>query len=205
MPGLALILLRRRIRRCGFKVAQFNYPSVRRDVQTNAANLRRFIESCAADTIHLVGHSLGGLVIRQMLHDAPNLANRLGRIVMLGTPHNGSEVARRLAAIPLLRELMGRGYACGLDGLLPPWSGEHEAGVIAGDRPFGFGRLLGRLSGANDGTVTVAETRLTDVSEHIILPVTHMGMQFSGPVAGQVCAFLKTGHFAGGGDRQVQY
>lgn len=197
MPGLALSLLRRRIKRCGFPTLQFSYPSVRRDVQTNAANLDRFIRFCDADIVHLVAHSLGGLVIRQLLHDAPEPSNRIGRIVMLGTPHNGSEVARRLAALPLLRGLMGRSYACGLDGLLPPWPGGHEAGVIAGNQAFGFGMLLGRLTGENDGTVTVAETRLPG-SEHIVLSVTHTGMQFSRAVAEQVCAFLKTGHFTTG-------
>jgi pimeloyl-ACP methyl ester carboxylesterase len=172
-------------------------------VQTNAANLGRFIEASDADVIHIVAHSLGGLLVRQLLHDAPEVSERIGRIVMLGAPHNGSEVAHRLAMIPLLHKLMGRSYACGLDGLLPPWADGPETGVIAGNRPFGFGMLLGRLSGANDGTVTVAETRLSGANRHIVLPVTHMGMQFSRLVAGQVCTFLKNGHFAATEDRPV--
>lgn len=195
MPAFALSLLCRRIRGCGFQVKPFSYPSVRCDVQSNAASLAQAVESCDAPLIHLLAHSLGGLVIRQMLLAAPCLADRVGRIVMLGTPNNGSEIARRLAAIPLLCNLLGKSYVHGLDGLLPPWPDGHEVGVVAGNRAFGFGRLLGRLSGQNDGTVTVAETRVPDC-EHIVLPVTHTGMQFSAAVAEQTCTFLKTGHFA---------
>jgi len=96
MPGFALSLLSYRLKRCGFEVMLFSYSSTHRDVTTNAANLTRFIETCNANLIPLVGHSLGGLVIRQMLHDTPELSSRIGRIVTMGTPHNGSEVARRL-------------------------------------------------------------------------------------------------------------
>jgi len=140
-----------------------------------------------------------------MLHDAPELSDRIGRIIMLGTPHNGSGVAHRLAAIPLLRRLMGRSYACGLDGLMPPFPDGHQVGVIAGNRAFGFGMLLGRLAGDNDGTVTIEETKLPVTVAHIVLPVTHTGMQFSGLVADQVCAFLKTGHFVADAADHGQY
>lgn len=189
-------LLRYRLRHCGYEVLQFSYPSVRRDVNTNAANLGRFIESCDADVVHLVAHSLGGLVVRQMLHDVPEQAARIGRIVTLGTPHNGSELARRLSSLLLLRFLLGRSYRCGLDGRLPSWPGKHELGVIAGSAGFGVGTILGGLPGVNDGTVTVAETRLVGADTHIVLSVSHTAMQFSGLVAEQTCVFLRTGHFA---------
>ena len=195
MPGFVMGLLRYRLRRCGFEAMQFSYPSIRRDVKSNAAALARFIASSEVKVIHLVAHSLGGLVIRQMLYDMPELADRIGRIVTLGTPHNGSELARRLSSAFLLHCLLGRSYRHGLDGGVPSWPDGYELGVIAGSTGFGVGTLLGGLPGENDGTVTVAETRLTGASDHAILPVTHTWMQFSGLVAEQTCAFLKRGRF----------
>jgi hypothetical protein len=75
------------------------------------------------------------------------------------------------------------------------WNGTRDLGVIAGDRAFGMGRLIGPLPKPNDGTVTVAETRLPGATDHIVLPVTHLSMLWSGDVAEQVIAFLRDGHF----------
>jgi len=197
MTGADMGLLRRRVRCCGFRVSQFRYATVRADVRTNAARLQRFIGSLRADTVHLVGHSLGGLVIRQYLHDYHATADgpRIGRSVTLGTPHNGSIVARRLATLSGLRQLLGRSVDDGLDGCLPPWPDNHELGVIAGSKPVGLGRLLPVLTGANDGTVAVAETRLAGAADHITVPVSHTSMLFSAAVARQVCSFLQRGRF----------
>ena len=76
--------------------------------------------------------------------------------------------------------------------------GAVRGGVIAGDRAFGMGRLIGPLPKPNDGTVTVAETRLPGATDHIVLPVTHLSMLWSGAVADEVIAFLRDGRF----DRQ---
>ena len=197
MTGIDMLLLRRRLRRCGFAVRQFSYPSMRADVKANAERLQRFICSLDADTIHLVGHSLGGLVIRQFLDDSYGIEMRqqVGRIVTLGAPHNGSIVARQLATIPILRYLLGRSFDHGLDGELPPWNSAYELGVIAGTMNVGVGRLVPALSGESDGTVALAETRLEAMADHITVPASHTAMLFSTAVARQVCAFLHNGRF----------
>src|SRR3989304_3462679 len=70
------------------------------------------------------------------------------------------------------------------------WTRPERLGVIAGTRPIGLGVLLGRLSGPNDGVVTVEETTIEGMSERILLPVGHSQMLISGRVAGQISAFL---------------
>jgi len=197
MTGVDMSLLRRRIRRCGFDVRQFTYPSIRADVKTNAERLQRFISTLEAGTIHLVGHSLGGLVIRQTVHELSQTADerRIGRIVTLGTPHNGSRVAQVMAARPWMRWVLGRSFYHGLDGQLPPWPVNHEPGVIAGTLNIGIGRLITSLPGVSDGTVLLEETRLEGGSDHITVPVTHTALQFSRQAAQQVCAFLRHGRF----------
>ena len=40
--------------------------------------------------VHLVGHSMGGLIIRTALMERPVLWDKIGRIAFIGTPHHGS-------------------------------------------------------------------------------------------------------------------
>ena len=67
MPGWVMALLALRLRRCGFDTRVFSYPSVRTSLAENALQLSRFVARIAAPRIHFVGHSLGGLLVLQML------------------------------------------------------------------------------------------------------------------------------------------
>jgi hypothetical protein len=182
----------------------FHYPSVTADLKVNAHALGGFLARMHADTLHLVGHSLGGSVILEFfdceLSPGGLLQNGLplppGRIVLLGSPVRGSRVAQRLARRPFGRAIMG---ATAAQVLLDPtprrWDGARELGVIAGDLSLGLGKLVGRIDAPNDGTVLVEETRLTGAKEHTTLPVSHSGMMLSATVASQTAAFLRDGRF----------
>jgi pimeloyl-ACP methyl ester carboxylesterase len=193
MTGLELLLLERRLRRCGFRTLRFQYRSLRRTVRHNAAELACRARALSAGRVHLVGHSLGGLVILQALQDDPGLIT--GRIVLLGSPVGGSAVARRVTRCRLLRWLTGRATEQGLLGDGPRWCGRQSLGMIAGCRSFGIGRLLGGLRGVNDGVVNLEETRIEGVHDSLVVDTTHIGLVISRQVAAQVCAFLKHGRF----------
>lgn len=186
-------LLARRLRRCGYRVAVFGYPSLTQTLQHNAEQLAAFVREQGDVTIHLVGHSLGGLVILQALQNHAGLVT--GRIVLLGSPVKGSVLARRLNRYRGLRWLLGRSVDSGLLGDGPAWQGRLPLGVIAGNRPLGIGRIIGGLEGENDGTVTVAETDIENASASVRVYVTHTGLLVSRQVAMEVCSFLKDGHF----------
>lgn len=193
LTGREMVLLRRRLRHCGFAVVVFDYPSVRRGLMGNAAALQRLVAGLDAATVHFVAHSLGGLLLRQFFHDFPH--QRRGRVVTLGTPHRGSTAARRLARWRLGRLLLGRSLQPGLLGGLAGWPAGREIGVIAGDRGLGLGRLLGGLPRPNDGVVAVAESHLPGETDYRLFHVGHTGLLFSAPVASAVCRFLRDGRF----------
>jgi pimeloyl-ACP methyl ester carboxylesterase len=193
MTSLELIPLARRLRRCGYRTRLFRYPSLRLPLLQNAARLVERVGQEGAATVHLVGHSLGGLVILQALQDNPDLVR--GRIVLLGSPVNGSVIAQRLHARRISRWLIGRSGAGALLGGGPRWNGQQALGTIAGTRPCGIGRLLGGFGEVNDGTVMLSETRLEGPREAITFPSTHFGLLFSRPVARAVCGFLHDGRF----------
>jgi len=175
------------------KTYQFNYPSTHQDLAADARELNAFLGSLEAEVVHLVGHSLGGLVIRALFHYYPNQAP--GRLVMLGSPARGSYVAAVLQRSWLGRRIVGPALAQYLqEGVL--WQPlPRELGTIAGSIALGFGRLFPGLPRPNDGTVAVSETQTVDASDHIVLPVSHTSMLFSPQVARQVGIFLTQGQF----------
>lgn len=195
MTSLELLLLGRRLQECGYECRYFRYPSLRRTPQQNAARLRDYLQSIQADQVHLVAHSLGGIVLAHLFEQgAPP---QPGRVVMLGTPLQGSVVARHLAKSRFTRWQLGRSIHNGLLGDAPQWHGVHESAMIAGSRPRGIGLLLapGKLVRPHDGTVAVSETRSAGLAHHLTLPHTHLSMLFARDVAIQVCAFLQQGWF----------
>jgi len=193
MTGLELRLLARRLRRCGYRPRLFRYPSLRRTLAENAASLVERVGQQGDVTVHLVGHSLGGLVILQALQDYPDLIR--GRIVLLGSPVNGSVIAQRLYRYRISRCLIGRSGDGALLGGGPRWHGSQALGMIAGTRPVGIGRLLGGFDEPSDGTVALSETRLAGAHVATTFPCTHFGLLFSRPVARAVCGFLHAGRF----------
>jgi pimeloyl-ACP methyl ester carboxylesterase len=146
--------------------------------------------------VHLVGHSLGGILIRALFHYHPD--QKPGRIVTLGTPHGGCRVARQLSRSTFWRRAMGKSVVQMLDDATRHWPlPPREIGVIRGSRSFGMGRFLyRRLPQPNDGLLTVEESDLPGARDSIVLPVSHTGMLFSRALAHQAGTFLGAGRFA---------
>lgn len=192
MKGPEMFLLRKRLRKAGYCVYQFSYRSLASDLAGNARKLQQFLQQVNEECVHFVAHSLGGLVVRCLLHDFPE--QRPGRIVTLGTPHSGSDVAEWMTQSSLLRRLLGRSLPA-LTGEVYPWQGERELGSVAGTLGIGVGMMLRDLPQPNDGTVTVESTRLPEMSDHVTVNASHMGLLFSREGVKQIIAFLSTGHF----------
>lgn len=191
--GWIMELLGWRLRRCGFHTIIFSYPSMHASLSQNALLLSRFVAGIAAPRIHFVGHSMGGLLLLQMLTEYP--APRTGRVVLVGSPYHPSYAASKLARFTPGRWLIGRSMGQWLNQKAPACSNQYEVGSIAGCLSLGIGRLIGGLPHPNDGVIAVEETRLPGASDWIVLNVSHSGMLFSSRVAHQVCAFLRHGHF----------
>ncbi|MBD8872251.1 alpha/beta hydrolase [Rhodanobacter sp. DHB23] len=193
MRGFALGMLHRRLIADGYRVHRFDYLSVASSQQRILARLQARMAEYAPDAVHLVGHSLGGLLALRACVDAASLPP--GRVVCLGSPLKGSAAARAFSAwgrggevlLGHNRDLLEQGFE--------RWDGLREVGVIAGRLPLGLGAMLGQLDGEHDGTVAVEETRLPGVADHRVVEANHTGLLFSQEVARQVDAFLRHGRF----------
>jgi len=140
MNGMDMKLLSKRLSHADYHVLQFTYPSINNSPLDNAALLNRFREQIQCETIHFVCHSLGGLIVRHLFHSFPG--QRSGRVVTLGTPHQSSMAATRLNKTFLSRTLLGKSIVQGLIGGAPPWRGNNDLGIIAGDLSLGLGLLI---------------------------------------------------------------
>jgi len=193
MMGLALVPLQRRLARAGYDARILAYPSLRAAPAENAERLRAQVLRLKADVVHLVGHSLGGLVVLHLLDSRPPA--KVGRCVLLGTPATGSAVAHFLARHPWGLKLLGKSVVRGLLGEGPHALAGREVGVLAGGLPLGVGHLVKNLEKPHDGTVAVAETAIPGATASSVLPVSHTGLVLASAAANAVIAFLRAGRF----------
>jgi len=197
MPGEeSLVLAHRLSQEFGLTLEPFRYSAAFSSVKTTTERLSAFVESLpSASEVHFVGHSLGGLIIHRYLERfAPVFP---GRVVFLGTPCVASRAAVNASRFAPVAHLMGQSVA---EELLRHherrWTQAQELGIVAGTQPLGVGQFLAQFDEPNDGTVAVSETRMPGATDHIVLPVSHLGMLMSARVAHETGLFLTQGHFS---------
>ena len=187
MPSAIMAPLAARLARAGFHPHRFAY-SGRQSLEGAMERLARF-----SSDAHFVGHSLGGVLILDMLDRHREV--RAGRVVLIGAPVNGCLTGRRFGDWRVGRWLLGESAARWRD-CASRWQRPEPLGVIAGTRPFGLGRALGELPGENDGVVRVEETAVPGMAEHVLLREGHSMLAVSRRVAALVARFLRTASFA---------
>ncbi|MGJ4994617.1 esterase/lipase family protein [Bradyrhizobium sp. HKCCYLS3077] len=202
IAGRSLMLrpLEKRLQRAGFATLNLDYESRKKPLEELAEDIHPAISDFAHSLdgpIHFVTHSMGGLLARVTIaHHRPR---RLGRVVMLGTPNGGSELADRLQNVGLYRAYFG---PAGLQlvttksaalASLPP--ADYEIGVIAGSRFLDPISGLFLLPWPNDGRVSVESCKLAEMTDYTVIKASHMGLLVHPTSVRQTIAFLRDGQF----------
>jgi pimeloyl-ACP methyl ester carboxylesterase len=184
----------------GFAALNVDYPSRQKSLETLAEEIHPAIERFAAGvdgSLHFVGHSMGGLLTRVYL--ARHRPAPLGRVVMLGTPNGGSEITDRLKNFWPYRlffgpagQQLGTQRDAALQALLPPV--DYPVGIIAGNRSiYPISSIF--LPKPHDGRVSVANTKLEGMIDHIVLSAPHPLLPENDIAIEATIAFLRDGKF----------
>ena len=101
--------LERALRRRGFTdLSSFDYGVLTSDVRATAQDLAIAVEKLTTESgyekVHVIGHSLGGLITRYYVQRMGG-HERVHTVVTLGTPHQGTMLARAGSVLPLIRQL----------------------------------------------------------------------------------------------------
>ncbi len=183
----------------GYLVTNWAYPSRAQSLDVLASQLGDVYTCLAqtAPTIHIVTHSMGGIVLRRLL--ARTVLPQLGNIVMLAPPNNGSLVARYLLANPLVRAVLGPAAHTLADGsalnaicAVPTTPVMIIAGTSAHDLRNPISLLSATiLQEPSDGTVAVRETMLPRMDEFVEIPSCHTWIMNHPETLRAISAFLQ--------------
>lgn len=190
------------LRNAGYVVLNAGYPSRTATIETlsddaiGSALENPALQACSK--VHFVTHSMGGILVRSYF--ARHTFERLGRVVMLGPPNQGSEVVDGLKSWYVFRKMNGpAGAELGTKaGSTPNALGpvNFECGIIAGDRSINWINSLAMIDGKDDGKVSVERTKVEGMKEHLVVHATHTFMMKNKKVMESTLRFLKTGTFA---------
>ncbi|KAA3650368.1 MAG: alpha/beta hydrolase [Proteobacteria bacterium] len=155
----------------GFKVYLFGYKTTGQPFDFNINRLAAFINSRPEDTIHLVVHSMGGILAIEAL---PKI-NKPGKLLLIGSPINGSKVAQKLQQLGWDKALLKHAAKPLSKGIRLPLK-KRQTMMIAGDSPYGLGRFFANWDSRHDGTVALSETQADWLDEHQVVHTSHMGL-----------------------------
>ena len=185
----ALLPMALRLRRRGFTPRLFGYSTLWREPEQAVESLARRLRDLGPEPVHVLAHSLGGLVAIETLCRHPDLPVR--RLLCLGSPIGGSAAALALAQ-RRVGWIIGRArpLLCAGAPALPKGV---EVAMVAGSRPIGLGRLFGHFQGEHDGTVAVSETRAPGLAGHAVIAASHSGLVLSAQAADLAAEFFRSG------------
>jgi len=164
------------LKKAGYDTVAISYPSTLASIKEHASSISKLISRLeGTERIHFVCHSMGCLVLRYLLSKTEKqvITQRIGRIVMIAPPNQGSALARMLKDLKPFQLIYGN---AGQD--LTPIRAQNIPHlsqrfiIIAGGKGDGKG-YNPLIKGDDDGTVGVKETFLLGAAKTTILPKLH--------------------------------
>lgn len=189
------------LRRKGREVTNISYPSCDKSFEElRDEYVAPAIESMKAPKIDAVVHSMGGLLMR--LYAEKYGTDKIGRVVMIGTPNHGSEVAdylRPMAAYKKFHGQAGQNLGTTKDDLHARLkdSIDFDCGIIAGNNRWFHAptTLLAKIPLPNDGIVSVASTKINGMKDHVEVWGDHTLMCWMPSVWRLASTYLDNGKF----------
>ena len=190
--------LAKRLEKEGYDVINFDYPSTDHKLEKLIDTTYKSISVKLTEDkpAHFIGYSMGGLLVRGILNE--HRPEKLGRVIQLASPNNGSEVADFLKDNYLYKTIYGpAGQELTTENndtkkLLGKV--DYELGVIAGNSTIDpiSSYIIG---GDDDGKVSIKSTKVKGMKDHVVVSASHTFFPSNEDVHAQVIYFLKNGEF----------
>ncbi|HHF3079367.1 TPA: triacylglycerol lipase [Vibrio diabolicus] len=193
MHGLVMQPLSQKLRKLGYETQVLSYNTVAIDESSLFDSIDHSLNPLTANV--LVGHSLGGLMIKRYLANRKPTTSLISHVVAIGSPLKGASIVGRIQDLGL-GTILGNSPHHGLNKHDDAWAFPQKLGSIAGTMPIGARPLLLRNDNTmSDGTVTVEETRLDGMQDHIEVKQTHTSLIYNTFVPQQIDHFIRTDYF----------
>ncbi|MBE4181171.1 triacylglycerol lipase [Vibrio parahaemolyticus] len=193
MHGLVMQPLSQKLRKLGYETQVLSYNTVAIDESSLFDYIDHSLNPLTANV--LVGHSLGGLMIKRYLANRKPTTSLISHVVAIGSPLKGASIVGRIQDLGL-GAILGNSPHHGLNKHDDAWAFPQKLGSIAGTVPIGARPLLIRNDNTmSDGTVTVEETRLDGMQDHIEVKQTHTSLIYNTFVPQQIDHFIRTDYF----------
>lgn len=196
--SLVMTYLGSKISAEGYKVYHFNYKT-RHYSEKTLDDLDSLISKVKESEVYLVGHSMGGLVIRNYIHKErfKDKMSKIKGVVTVATPHNQSLTAHKITKT--LKGFLGTAGEAGLTKDIGKWTSSIPLGCIAGLYKAKWNAnlflMFHNIKTPNDGTVFLEEAILENCKDSVVVEGSHTGLLFQKNVAKQILSFLENEKF----------
>ncbi len=170
----------------GFRVYRFGYKTTRKPFDFNMQKLQAFVNSRTQETVHLVVHSMGGILSMRTL---PNI-KKTGKLVMLGSPVNGSQAAKAMSQKTWGAWLLNHAAEPLSNGVIEPTVLRNSCMIAGVSNGLGISKLVTKLPEPNDGTVALVETQAEWIDIHMTEKTNHFRMLFHKSIKNKISDFL---------------
>lgn len=170
----------------GYKVYRFGYATTSKPFDFNMLKLQAFVNSRPEKVVHLVVHSMGGILSMRSL---PKIS-KPGKLVMLGSPINGSRAAKSMNHMKWSSRLLNHASEALENGVVNP-KVFRESLMIAGvSNHIAIGCIVTKLPKPHDGTVALIETQADWINHHQSVKTNHFRMLYHKGIQNSISTFL---------------
>ncbi|RZR16848.1 triacylglycerol lipase [Vibrio vulnificus] len=193
MHGLVMQPLSLRLKKLGYQTQTLTYNTVNIDEEKVFQSIDKALSTTTGNV--LVGHSLGGLMIKHYLASRRPALQQISHVVAIGSPLKGASIVTKIQELGL-GAMLGNSPKHGLNMHEDIWDFPQKLGSIAGTIPLGARPfLLMDTQTMSDGTVTVEETKISGMTDQVLTKNSHTSMIYSRYIPDQIDHFILHSHF----------